>query len=780
MYPSMKIDALVEPSPPPPPQEEDDGDDDKDEPEGPADAAPMSMSTSTRGDAFVKIFEIVDASRWTSDRRTLAVTDLRPLLLMMDIGSCASAEKHTKVQCVTASMGDVVIEHYPRVGELLELRASPVTVGSTSLNITVTVFAHGCRGADPYDVDDDDCKEDDDDSTGSGDSMAAGPGTTKRVCEAFFTYVTTRGPNGEKRRVPPLDEGSTSETTWARTLARFRKQLIRSEQSINERQRHYTISRSEAIFESSEVVLPSHQNHMKHLFGGVVMGWMCKSVVVACVKATGLPLNRFAIRAVQRVDFPSGADVSDHLFFRPRITAVFDGGRFAEVEVMVGKRDVTASLASGAETTMNFGYFYVSGASLNADDEMDGTAATGAGGRRRRLPRKRKAKHSTRIAPFARLLGETGSFSRSFVRRLSVVCADATAMAYKRKDAMMARRHLLSGLGEPILWQPYLRVQAPLLTILSVMRLCDEYEQCSASSSDSASLSVESGEVKGPAWMAIDGSIHALDGEAIEVQLSNSDIGSNTAPPVRIEWTPGDVWGHPNTVLLRGKTVISRTKPSGSSVRGNSSRFLQDVYNSLWNRRSEWDPSLLCVHVLDRKEVRAEPCGDDGCGDGTIPDEESSVYWDVAEYHNEHSDHQARFCLLRAGSYFGADGTILPGIPSSGDAGPTSAVMASRSVRHEASSSANRVLPSGWLLRGLRDDNDDDGSEKLEITYVSEMDLEHLRRSESFGAENTDDYIICFLASMMRVWFERLATLDHCEEQNTSSDEAAADVFVEG
>ena len=260
----------------------------------------MTLDSSTARDrAFVKMFEIVDASRWTGDNTNAEINDLRPLLLLMDIGSCASAEKHTGVNCVTASMGDVVIEHYPKIGELLELRASPVDKGNTSLNIAVSVVAHGCA-------------DENNDHHDGGDNehrMAH----TKRVCEAFFTYVTTRGPDGEKRCVPPLQTTTMNgEDAWERTLARFRKQLIRSEQAVTNQHRvdYYTIPRHKAIFESSEVVLPSHQNHMSHLFGGVVMGWMCKSVTTACVMATRLPLTKFRIRAIQRVDFPKGADVS--------------------------------------------------------------------------------------------------------------------------------------------------------------------------------------------------------------------------------------------------------------------------------------------------------------------------------------------------------------------------------------------------------------------------------------------------------------------------------------
>ena len=95
--------------------------------------------SSSRGRALVRMFEPVMGTNWVPTPEYLAssklvaphelllVSDLRPLLLLMDIGSCASAEKHTRVQCVTVSMGDVVIENLPRIGDMLELRASPVS-----------------------------------------------------------------------------------------------------------------------------------------------------------------------------------------------------------------------------------------------------------------------------------------------------------------------------------------------------------------------------------------------------------------------------------------------------------------------------------------------------------------------------------------------------------------------------------------------------------------------------------------------------------------------------
>ena len=172
--------------------------------------------------------------------------DTGELLKIMDIATCASAEKHTGVNCVTVAMGDLVLEHSPTVGAILELAAEPVLVGRTSLEIALTVTAE--RGA-----------------------------ARQFVCESFFTYVTTRGPKGDKQLAPPLLLDQASERRrWATTIATHRKTLIQLE---NKAALSPTPSNSAPVMastggdvgaasaggflECSEVVLPAHQNHVR-------------------------------------------------------------------------------------------------------------------------------------------------------------------------------------------------------------------------------------------------------------------------------------------------------------------------------------------------------------------------------------------------------------------------------------------------------------------------------------------------------------------------------------
>ena len=245
-----------------------------------------------------------------------SVHDVGLLLQRMDIATCAAAERHTKVNCVTVAMGDVVVEHSPRVGELLTLTAEPVLVGRTSIDVSVRVSAE--KGE-----------------------------VRRHVCDAAFTYVTTRGPDGEKRFCPPLEDDDASERTrWARATAKRRRALLKLAAPPP------TPSNETFTFETIEVVLPKHQNHMGHTFGGVVMSWMHKAARTCCARHCGCAVDAVRTQGVDGVSFNTGSNVSDHLVFRARATASFDDG--GEVKVRVVKRDI----ATGTEQLINVGYFF--------------------------------------------------------------------------------------------------------------------------------------------------------------------------------------------------------------------------------------------------------------------------------------------------------------------------------------------------------------------------------------------------------------------------------------
>ena len=113
-------------------------------------------------------------------------------------------------------------------------------------------------------------------------------------------------------------------------------------------------SRDTAL-EMVEVVLPSHQNHMGHTFGGAVMHWMHSAASVCAARHAG---NADTLRttAIHRISFASGSDVSDHLVFRAMVNAVFPETQTMEVGVRVSRRNI----ATGEERKMNSGYFVFS------------------------------------------------------------------------------------------------------------------------------------------------------------------------------------------------------------------------------------------------------------------------------------------------------------------------------------------------------------------------------------------------------------------------------------
>lgn len=398
--------------------------------------------------------------------------DVPILLQRMDLCTCAAAEKHTRVQCVTASMGDVVLEAaLPQMGDLLELTARPVyTTGRTSLDIALTVVAESWCG------------------------------TSRRrtvVCEACFTYVTTKGPQGEKRLCPPIVVGGVQmeeQLEWEMKIAQHRKSLLSVEHNQFPRMQARTEGGSDdtttttdvvvPFFELTEVVLPAHQNHMGHTFGGVVMAWMAKAAMACALRLA--QHHHLMIRAIVRVDFQCGSNVSDHLLLRPRPNAVFDGGRSAEIEVRVCKR----SIATGEEIDMNVGYFFVSGA---------------------RGPRM----EDEEVIPFPPHAGGKDWEGACWRRRL-----------------LLARRQLLSGTGDVVEWHPSLHHEAPLLTIASVLRLVHHNDKGSVQ------------------W------INVIE-EAPETSATMSSSSSLLSDHVRsIEWTPGEAWGRNDTFVLRVKGIL--------------------------------------------------------------------------------------------------------------------------------------------------------------------------------------------------------------------------------
>jgi hypothetical protein len=368
---------------------------------------------------------------------------------------------------------------------------------------------------------------------------------------------------------------------------------------------------------------------------------------------------------------------------------------------------------------MNIGHFYVSGSlsyieyednDVGNDDgkKIDDATTTASSTTKKKKKKKKKKKLSSSIAPFAKLLHT----HKHLYSNDSIHNRIERNMAYQRRKSLLARRHLLAGLGESIQWDSTsaLKIQAPLLTILSVLRLCDEYETNSNSNSSSSDddnnndCDASYYQNQGPVW-----------------KVANSK-GSDEHAHV-IEWAPGSV----DTVLLCGKTVISRRKlcqneadDDESESSSSSSLFLEAVYTTLRDKRPQWDPACMSVTILEEN-------------DDEVDDEAMKPEWDIVEYKMQTPNAQTKFCLLRVGAYVNDDNDVgknsISNSKNRNKNDTTSGVLASRSVIHDKSDAKNRVLPSGWLLKMIdsnntrNDDNDDDDKEFIEITYIAEVRL---------------------------------------------------------
>lgn len=592
------------------------------------------------------------------------VMDVRPLLRLMDIATCASAEKHTGVNCVTASMGDVVFDHMPTAGDLLELTATPVFAGRTSLDVALTVISIGHGGVRNF------------------------------VCYASFTYVTTRGPDGQKRFCPPLseetsdhDDGSQnrpqSASRWARTTAKFRRALVKVEMKSASLVKNESCVASGFETEFSEVVLPAHQNHMGHTFGGIVMGWMAKAALAEASRRSKRKVGTLLIRAVLRVEFSTGSDVSDHLIFRPRLNTIFDDGQSAEIEVRVSKR----CIASGKECQMNVGYFYISG--YTKGKKLD--------------------------TPF----GAAETIGCSALRKdmQDRINADANW----RRRLLLARRRLLGGTGEAVEWHPSLQDEAPLLTILAVLRLVYTND----TTVKWKELHFYDGNEKSPT--------KSIAGRASIIGTGRTNM-TNISNFI-LEVTPGEPLGRKSTFILRGRAVILNTTVSA-------------LFDMIKTKRAQWDELCNSIKMIEEKQ------------NGNVEKtEDNEVNWDIVEH--EALTPQAALamgyifcwktlsrpkkhiplCLIRAWQTDNNDGT---------------AILASQSVHHPdaAKGSLTQVLPSGWFLSPFQDASGE--TVGVSVTYVVEHDLVHLRR---LAPMLTDKIIIKTMASSTERWFYNLARM---------------------
>jgi acyl-CoA hydrolase len=300
------------------------------------------------------------------------------LLRWLDLATCACAERHTRVNCVTASVSDLhfhdALSSMTAIGFVITVSATPVRTGNTSLDIHVTATVENPN-----------------------------TGENRTVCSAFFTYVTCRGPDGIRPKVPklsmPAHLGDTNDD-WLAFMQLERQKLIPSMKSTLEPQsteemmqslglgsassplcsapsvqKESPISTSRTNVEILELCLPTNLNHMSHTFGGEVMRWMMKTALVCASRHLGRSVIQqsgeggasavgkeraqdrapvtFRSVAMDNISFIDSSDKSDHIIFRARINRVFSDQVSSECEVEVGV--FKWSLSAGKECPINTG-----------------------------------------------------------------------------------------------------------------------------------------------------------------------------------------------------------------------------------------------------------------------------------------------------------------------------------------------------------------------------------------------------------------------------------------
>lgn len=597
--------------------------------------------------------------------------DMGALLRLMDIATCAAAEKHSGVNCVTVAMGDVVVESTPTLGAVLELVAEPVLVGNTSLEIALTVT--GSRGPQ-----------------------------RSVVCEAFFTYVTTRNAKGEKQLVPPLAESSSERLRWASARAAFRKALLAVESqassappasprspgpSSDEQEQEAS---SAPVFECSEVVLPCHQNHMGHTFGGVVMDWMSKAALVAASRHAKCPVADITTYGVHRVSFPNGSDVSDHLVFRARVNAVFDRGAACEVGVSVVKRCIN----TGKECSVNVGYFTLA--------PQEAPAAAAAAAAVARFPP---------LAPTATGRGGGRLEAAAWRRRLHV-----------------ARRQLLTNSGGVLEWHPAIVTEAARVTIDAARRLLGPaveaaaWQVCEPAQSRTRSLLED---FRGGGTDVTDGSLFTL------------------------EWASGAAWGRPSFVLRASTEVAGSVDAALATVR---------------DRRPAWDESCLSMDPIESSAAAEAEVGGGGAGGRSSSSDvswdvvEQRLRTPTAArllrccLGFSCRGAEERYVLLRAwqveGNNGGGDGSSSGG---GGGANDRSAVFASRSVKHKKGHATTEILPSCWTMAPAPNSTGD--LPRVAIEYAIEFELAALKRALPGLSESR---IVSIIAAVVSQWFVNL------------------------
>ena len=254
------------------------------------------------------------------------------LLKLMDLCTCASAERLAEQSCVTLSMDDLVfVDTRIRLGETLEIRSQVNRAWNTSMEVGCTVLA------DPEE----------------------GCGPSRRLCKAFFTFVRLKKKNCNILYTPSLtkpvpvtaENKRRYELAQARRKIRFRRKDIiaqGSERKKKMREMPAALPPSPGLQKTSpqfckaapalvvsEIVLPQHANHHGATFGGQIMEWMARSVRIVCSRHIN---NRDLVcQSIDDILFVAPSEVGDRIRITTTIARTFVRTLEVECEVEAWK-----------------------------------------------------------------------------------------------------------------------------------------------------------------------------------------------------------------------------------------------------------------------------------------------------------------------------------------------------------------------------------------------------------------------------------------------------------
>ncbi|XP_028300549.1 acyl-coenzyme A thioesterase 11b isoform X2 [Gouania willdenowi] len=244
------------------------------------------------------------------------------LLKWMDSTACLSAERHSGVSCVTASVDDINFEHtidmcrhvVPsvdskktvalRVGKVVNITAKVNRAFTSSMEVGILVMCEDLYTSHQW-----------------------------KVCRAFATFVARRTEAGKVQLKQVIPHTQMEQMEYSLAAERRRMRLIHAEiitdllscstAQLGECQtQEYkdAVPAERTRVESVELVLPPHANHQVSTFGGQIMAWMEN---VATIAASRLCNAHPTLRTIDMFHFRGPSHIGDRLVLKAIVNNSF-------------------------------------------------------------------------------------------------------------------------------------------------------------------------------------------------------------------------------------------------------------------------------------------------------------------------------------------------------------------------------------------------------------------------------------------------------------------------